>query len=70
MSELSNGGVTMLRYWSSERTLWLADVFGAPEPLGAAHLSGSVCGATGMDAASDQVRRRKDLEELTTTLGR
>lgn len=34
--DLGDGGVTMLRYWFSERTLWLADVFGdtrpAPDP--------------------------------------
>lgn len=27
------GDVTLLRYWGSERTLWLADVFGEPELL-------------------------------------
>jgi hypothetical protein len=25
---MPSGGVTMLRYWSSELTLWLRDVFG------------------------------------------
>lgn len=33
VSDLSGGGVTMLRYWGSERTLWLHDVFGTPAPL-------------------------------------
>jgi len=28
--DLEGGDVTMLRYWFSERTLWLADVFGEP----------------------------------------
>jgi hypothetical protein len=28
--DLGGGDVTMLRYWFSERTLWLADVFGEP----------------------------------------
>lgn len=28
--DLGHGDVTMLRYWFSERTLWLADVFGDP----------------------------------------
>lgn len=28
--DLGDGDVTMLRYWFSERTLWLADVFGEP----------------------------------------
>jgi hypothetical protein len=30
--DLGEGDVTMLRYWFSERTLWLADVFGEPSP--------------------------------------
>lgn len=30
ISDLGDGDVTMLRYWFSERTLWLADVFGEP----------------------------------------
>lgn len=30
--DLGGGDVAMLRYWFSERTLWLADVFGEPRP--------------------------------------
>lgn len=30
--DLGDEGVTMLRYWYSERTLWLADAFGEPRP--------------------------------------
>jgi len=30
--DLGHGDVTMLRYWFSERTLWLADTFGEPRP--------------------------------------
>lgn len=30
--DLADGDVTMLRYWASERTMWLADVFGDPRP--------------------------------------
>ena len=30
--DLAGGDVTMLRYWFSERTLWLADVFADPRP--------------------------------------
>ncbi|MEO6571319.1 MAG: hypothetical protein ABIO83_07200, partial [Ilumatobacteraceae bacterium] len=30
ISDLGDGDVTMLRYWFSERTMWLADVFGEP----------------------------------------
>jgi hypothetical protein len=32
ITDLSGGDVAMLRYWFSERTLWLADVFGEPQP--------------------------------------
>ena len=41
VSDLADGGVTMLRYWRSERTLWLSDVFGNPEPLAGPELSGN-----------------------------
>lgn len=30
VTDLGEGDVTMLRYWASERTLWLSDVFGEP----------------------------------------
>jgi hypothetical protein len=33
VSDLADGGVTMLRYWGSERTLCLHDIFGDPTPL-------------------------------------
>ncbi len=32
ITDLDDGDVTMLRYWFAERTHWLADVFGEPEP--------------------------------------
>lgn len=32
VSDLPGGDVAMMRYWFSERTLWLADVFGEPRP--------------------------------------
>lgn len=35
ISDLGGGDVAMLRYWFSERTHWLHDVFGEPQPLGA-----------------------------------
>ena len=38
ITDLAGGDVAMLRYWFSERTLWLADVFGEPEPLAAPFL--------------------------------
>ncbi|HVC23359.1 MAG TPA: hypothetical protein VNH82_08060 [Candidatus Dormibacteraeota bacterium] len=33
VSDLPDRGATMLRYWSSERTLWLREVLGRPEAL-------------------------------------
>ena len=33
ISDLHDGAVTMLRYWASERTEWLRDVFTEPEAL-------------------------------------
>jgi hypothetical protein len=70
VSDLSDGGVTMLRYWGSERTLWLRDVFGEPTPLDAPHLSGTYCGIVGVDASRDESRRERDLQTLTSLLGR
>ena len=70
MSDLSDAGVTMLRYWGSERTLWLSDAFGEPTPLGAPNLSGSYCGIVGVDARGDEQRREQDFETLTRLLGR
>jgi len=37
--DLGDGDVTMLRYWASERTLWLHDVFDPAEPLPAPGLA-------------------------------
>lgn len=67
--DLEAGAVTMLRYWGSERTLWLADVFGAPEPLTAPHLTGAVNGARGVDTTSDPVRHAADLATIAAALG-
>jgi hypothetical protein len=68
--DLDAVGVTMLRYWGSERTHWLADVFGDPVPLGAPVLSGSMSGALGVDVGVDDARRTQDLDVLTRLLGR
>jgi hypothetical protein len=70
VSALPDGGVTMLRYWGSERTLWLRDVFGEPTPLDAPDLSGTYCGIVGVDASRDESRREQDLQTLTTLLDR
>jgi hypothetical protein len=69
VSELDGGGVTMLRYWGSERTLWLSDVFGEPEPL-AAPAFARRGGSRGADARRDLRRRDHDLRFLTSELGR
>jgi hypothetical protein len=65
-----DGGVTMLRYWSSERTLWLADAFETPHPLPAPNLSGSICGVLGTDPRIDHCRQRTDQAALAVMLGR
>ncbi|MHB1251142.1 MAG: hypothetical protein ACYC0I_03310 [Acidimicrobiales bacterium] len=70
ISDLSDGGVTMLRYWGSARTLWLNDVFDEPTPLGAPLLTGAVGGAVGVDATRDSARQLSDTSELRTLLGR
>lgn len=68
--DLEAGAVTMLRYWGSERTLWLADVFGDPAPLGAPVLSGRVNGDLGVDIRADQARQQRDLDVSMALLGR
>ncbi len=70
ISDLTNGGVTMMRYWGSERTLWLHDVFDEPEPLTAPALTGSVGGGIGIDASSDTERQASDRSTLETFLNR
>src|SRR5471030_2270109 len=65
VSDLADGGATMLRYWSSERTMWLEDVFGDPEPLDAPELTGRVSGTAGLDASSgDQVRLERHRADI------
>jgi hypothetical protein len=70
VSDLPGGGATMLRYWSSERTLWLRDVFGDPEPLDAPELSGQVDGVLGVDVRRDGVRADADRQSLDLLLNR
>lgn len=70
ISDLSDGGVTMMRYWGSERTLWLHDVFEEPEPLAAPALTGSVGGGVGIDASSDAERQASDRSVLKRLLDR
>jgi hypothetical protein len=70
VSDAAAGGTTMLRYWHSERTLWLADVFAEPEPLGPPVLSGSMSGTLGVDVRVDEARREQDRDVITGLLGR
>lgn len=70
ITDLNGGGETMLRYWASERTLWLADVFGDPVPLGSPNLSGLVAGVVGADVRHDALRQSQDSAVLSTLLDR
>jgi hypothetical protein len=69
VSDLDGGEVTMLRYWFSERTLWLRDVFGEPVPLGAPH-SDIPDVEVGADVRYDASRREDDLSVLRSQRGR
>jgi hypothetical protein len=64
--DLPSGGVTMLRYWFSERTLWLRDVFGEPQPLPGP----SIEHVESADVTTDETRRAQDREVLRAMLGR
>ena len=66
ISTLPDGSVTMLRYWSSERTRWLRDVFGEPEPLP----SPALLEGAGLEAALDAARAARDRRWLVAQLGR
>ncbi len=70
VSTVEPGVVTMLRYWGSERTLWLADCFGEPEPLAAPAVTGSVDENEGTDSIADQDRSSSDRGLLRSLLGR
>lgn len=69
VSDLGRGGVTMLRYWGSERTLWLNDVFDEPRPLTAPALTSRVSGSV-VDVTVDRARRASDGSTLAALLGR
>jgi hypothetical protein len=66
ISDTPDGGVTWLRYWFSERTLWLNDVFGEPEPM-----TGPAFEQDGaIDVTVDAARRAQDRAVLQAMLGR
>ena len=72
ITDLGNGDVTMLRYWFSERTHWLADVFGEPQPatdpIRHDHDTGGAAPAAAAMPPPD--RQRRDRELLQRLLGR
>ena len=70
VSDLSAGGVTMLRYWGSERTLWLHDVFGSPAPLAPPTFSNRFGMDHEIDESQVEGRRTEDRRVLNTLLGR
>ncbi len=69
ISDLSDGGVTMMRYWGSEQTLWLHDVFETPLPLEAPLITGRI-DATGVDVIANAERRSSDWTALQRLLDR
>ena len=54
LPELGRNAVSLVRYWGSERTTWLNNVFEAPSPVVAPVLSGRINGDTGIDASDPQ----------------
>jgi hypothetical protein len=64
------GTVSLLRYWLSERTLWLHDVFGEPEPLPEPTFEDLGEPSYGVDVRADLERQARDRHVLTVRLGR
>lgn len=60
--------VTMVRYWGSERSMWLNDVFETPTPLSAPSLTGRVNDDFGI--GGDPHRRAVDARTINTMLDR
>ncbi len=60
----------MLRYWRSERTLWLNDVFGTPESLPPPTISDNVGGQPKAAAMTSAEREAADRTVITAMLGR
>lgn len=73
VTDLDRGDVAMLRYWFSERTLWLRDVFGEPAPMAAPHLPLTAeqgVDRSPVDVRVDAERRGRDERALRLLLGR
>lgn len=60
VTDLGRGDVTMMRYWFSERTRWLRDVFGEPLPLKAPDVETDGTAIELCDVRTDPARRRDD----------
>ncbi len=60
----------MLRYWGSERTLWLHDVFGSPAPLAPLTFSNRFDMNHEIDESQVEDRRAEDRQVLNALLGR
>jgi hypothetical protein len=72
ITDLGDGDVALLRYWFSERTLWLADVFGEPASGADPVRTDPVPAVPSVTAAvrSPADRRRVDGHALHRLLGR
>jgi hypothetical protein len=72
ITDLGDGDVTLLRYWFSERTHWLADVFGEPQPATDPMLHDHVTDkpSSVSDASSPANRQRSAGHSLHRLLGR
>ena len=69
--DLGDGRIAALYGFGSERTLWLADVFGEATPLEAPEgLTGSSSDNLGADVTIDHQRAAQDSINLEVTLGR
>ena len=69
--DLGDGRIAALYGFGSERTLWLADVFGEATPLEApGGLTGRSSGDSSADVTIDHQRAAQDLTNLEVTLGR
>jgi len=68
--ELDDQSFTMLRHWGSERTHWLRDCFGAPEPMESPDLAGRIYNLVGIDTVQDSERAAADIELFERLLGR
>lgn len=70
VTDLGDGDVAMLRYWFSERTMWLRDVFGEPEPAPAPVLVDGAGPVPVVDVRRDLLRQQRDRAVLRQLLGR